>query len=520
VTCYWIDDDFVFHEALLDFVELFGRHEGELLAPVILKVLDDYGIAKKLFCLTSDSASNNGTMCRALSRLLLDRGIVWDYKQRHIPCMAHIIHNNVKAFMTAIKAAAADNDDFNDEHPDLLEVSESDLQFGDLLSKCRGLAKKIRTPQGWEEFQRICNTLRIKPLKILLDAATRWGSTHRMLERVLYLREAVRRFTFDRDDCEQFIFTEAEWNLLELICGFLWPFRWATEALESTEKPELDRVFWIYNKLFSQIEAFQRTLTAREARAEPWAAELRVALDKMHQHLSKYYGKADQSVYTDSMILHPRIKLKLFDTPDWNDGDAERYRKICRDNYNANYANLTQPDIGTPYNGLSHKRKAKVVEDEYDQYLHDKLSTSISGHELDMYLREQTSNIKCALEYWRCHHQKYPHLAMMARDVLAVPPSGAGVEREFSIAGRVATWQRNRLHANTVTSLMIYKNYLKRCGDEIKLDIRVMEADGLGTVEDVEAETQEEEEEATRTIEEWRQDWRSRLDGGRGTRRL
>src|ERR1700694_3271656 len=219
----------------------------------------------------------------------------------------------------------------------------------------------------------------------------------------------------------------------------------------------------------------------------------------MHQHLSKYYGKADQSVYTDPMILHPRIKLKLVDTPDWNDGDAEQYRKICRDNYNANYANLTQPDIGTLYNGLSYKRKVKVVEDEYDQYLHDKLSTSISGHELDMYLREQTSNIKCALEYWRCHYQKYPHLAMMARGVLGGPPSGAGVEREFSIAGRVATWQRNRLHADTVTSLMIYKNYLKRCGQEIKLDIRVMEADGLGTVEDVEAETQEEEEEATRT---------------------
>ena len=60
----------------------------------------------------------------------------------------------------------------------------------------------------------------------------------------------------------------------------------------------------------------------------------------------------------------------------------------------------------------------------------------------------------------------------------------------------------NRLHANTVTSIMIYKNYLKRCGHEIKLDNHVMEADGLGTEEDGEAETQEEEEEATRTIEE------------------
>jgi len=69
--------------------------------------------------------------------------------------MAHIIHNNVKAFLTAIKAAAADDDNFNEHHPDLRDILESDIQFGDLLNKCRGLAKKIRTPQGWELFQKI-----------------------------------------------------------------------------------------------------------------------------------------------------------------------------------------------------------------------------------------------------------------------------------------------------------------------------------------------------------------------------
>jgi len=177
--------------------------------------------------------------------------------------MAHIIHNNVKAFMTAIKAAPKDNDD-TDEQPDLQELLDDTIDLGDLLSRCRGVAKKIRTPQGWEDFQNICVTLHRKPLKVILDSATRWGTTHRMLERVLYLRDPIRRFVFDREGCGQFMFTEEEWGLLELICAFLWPFRWATEALESSEKPELDRVFWIYNKLFSEIEAFKKTLATRE----------------------------------------------------------------------------------------------------------------------------------------------------------------------------------------------------------------------------------------------------------------
>ena len=50
----------------------------------------------------------------------------------------------------------------------------------------------------------------------------------------------------------------------------------------------------------------------------------------------------------------------------------------------------------------------------------------------------------------------------MARDVLAVPASGCTVEREFSISGRIATWQRNRLSPSTISDSMIYKSGLKR----------------------------------------------------------
>jgi hypothetical protein len=107
---------------------------------------------------------------------------------------------------------------------------------------------------------------------------------------------------------------------------------------------------------------------------------------------------------------------------------------------------------------------------------------------------------------------------MMARDVFAVPPSGAGVEREFSIAGKVATSQRNQLHANTITAIMIYKNYLTRCRRGLKVHLHDVVGSSLGTEEDAEAETEEEAEEATRTIDDWQKDWRLRLNGVRGTR--
>jgi len=50
----------------------------------------------------------------------------------------------------------------------------------------------------------------------------------------------------------------------------------------------------------------------------------------------------------------------------------------------------------------------------------------------------------------------------MARDVLATPASGYAVERVFSVSGRIATWQCNRLNAETISNLMTFKYGFKR----------------------------------------------------------
>src|SRR5579859_6971068 len=50
----------------------------------------------------------------------------------------------------------------------------------------------------------------------------------------------------------------------------------------------------------------------------------------------------------------------------------------------------------------------------------------------------------------------------MARDILATPASGCAVERVFSVSGRIASWQRNRLSAETISALMMFKYGLKR----------------------------------------------------------
>ena len=54
------------------------------------------------------------------------------------------------------------------------------------------------------------------------------------------------------------------------------------------------------------------------------------------------------------------------------------------------------------------------------------------------------------LGLWKNNGRVFQGLSQMARDVFAVPCTGAGVECEFSKGRRVATWSRSRLHPDTI----------------------------------------------------------------------
>ena len=92
------------------------------------------------------------------------------------------------------------------------------------------------------------------------------------------------------------------------------------------------------------------------------------------------------------------------------------------------------------------------------------------------------------------------------RDACAVPPSGSGVERQFSIAGRVATWQRNQLTPKSICEIMMYKNHMDRIGRELIISTEAVDIE-YETIVESEIETVMEAEEAVRSLADWRSGW-------------
>lgn len=139
------------------------------------------------------------------------------------------------------------------------------------------------------------------------------------------------------------------------------------------------------------------------------------------------------------------------------------------DTYGKGSSNGTSSSTTAP-STLSNRSAQVAFHDDIEyQELLTQRSSKRRRNDFDRYIEiPSDANIPSSLKWWRDNHKLFPQLAKMARDVLAVPASGCAVEREFSVSGRIATWQRNRLNSSTIADAMFYKSALKRQGTALR----------------------------------------------------
>ena len=83
--------------------------------------------------------------------------------------------------------------------------------------------------------------------------------------------------------------------------------------------------------------------------------------------------------------------------------------------------------------------------------------------ELQIYFSESrcSNGEEDVLNWWNINQSRFPTLAKMARDYLAMQGSSVPSERGFSLSGLTVTNLRNRLHPETVRCAMCLKSWLK-----------------------------------------------------------
>lgn len=235
-----------------------------------------------------------------------------------------------------------------------------------------------------------------------------------------------------------------------------------------------------------------------------WLQALTPALDALRDKLRKYYSLTDISfVYPNAVIFQPRAKLSIFNQPNWSDYgteyNAESYSRRCRNKFVQEYENK---EIRSPSPDLTRKRPYSAIDDDDDEYeqILQSLNSKKNSNEYDRYISSPLVNFKIPiLEWWKQNEDSYPQLSRMVRDTLAVPATGAGVERQFSRSGRIMTSLRRRLSPETVYEIMMYKNHLHRKRQELML---WKDADA-----NIAEEEYQIEEEDSPVLKEWRDKW-------------
>ena len=126
ITGHWVDSRFELHDALLWFEELKGSHTRVHLAEAIYNTLDTYNIIEKLFCITTDNASNNISALKHLQHLMVtQKGIVWKAWEHYIRCMNHIINIGIQKFLGTCKVLGESSPEFEDKD---LNMNDDDAE--------------------------------------------------------------------------------------------------------------------------------------------------------------------------------------------------------------------------------------------------------------------------------------------------------------------------------------------------------------------------------------------------------
>lgn len=60
------------------------------------------------------------------------------------------------------------------------------------------------------------------------------------------------------------------------------------------------------------------------------------------------------------------------------------------------------------------------------------------------------------LQFWRDNEYRFPAIAALARDILSILATGAGVERLFNTARDICHYRRGRMKSETIEEIMMF----------------------------------------------------------------
>lgn len=453
ITAHYIDSEWKVQKRIIRFCTIEKPHDAFNIYNVILKSIRYYNIEDKLFSITLDNAPLNKTMMDLLvANLSSKKMLLCDGNLFHVRCAAHVLNVIVNDALKAIDGVINDVR----ESVKYIEGSES---------------RK-------EKFEEIISELGISGQHHLsLDVALHWNSTFDMLEAALSLRDAFYQLGRQDSNYKHCPSTQS-WAIADVICNMLKAFKTAAEIFSDLAHPTS-------NLYFHQIWNVRQVLDNAISCANPTVVTF---VKGMKTEFEKYW-EISYLTYCIPVILDPRFKFGLIDFrlnqafQEYGGYHIAKVDEALRSLFagyssqiedNANHFTQGNGNVAAqkskPWSDWSHHMSAQKNQSkpwsDWSHHMNEQKNPVTS--ELDRYLRDDL--FPCddddfdILHWWKMHSSKYPTLARMACDVLAVPASTVPSQFTFSTSGRIINDYMTRLSGNTIEALICFQDWLTAAG--------------------------------------------------------
>jgi hypothetical protein len=424
---------------ILSFVQVEG-HTGEIMAKTVKNCLNDWELSRVL-SVTVDNATSNDVGIQHLKRWLMSQnGLVLNGEYLHTRCCAHILNLIVK--------------------DGLAEVDNSILRVRAAVRYVR------RTPSRFGRFKKCIDheTIGYKGY-VGNDCETRWNSTYKMLKAALIHKMTFMELEFndqiyvDELNSNKGVPTLEDWERVELILPFLSIFHEATMRMSGssylTSNLYMLEVFSVGRKIINMCNSEDEKLKS-------------MAL-KMKMKYDKYWGNPDRlnMLLLIAMVLDPQSKMKLvvwLATRIYGSAQAESletkldaYLKSMYDEYSGRVVSRlgSSSNLASASNGYGDPHQ---IAEFYESEQYSTSETEIAKYNrLDVEERRPDFDV---LEWWKVNSSRFPILASIARDVLAIPITTVASESTFSTGGRILDPYRSSLSVATVEALICTQDWL------------------------------------------------------------
>ncbi|XP_078170320.1 zinc finger BED domain-containing protein RICESLEEPER 1-like [Carex rostrata] len=418
ITAYFINDDNYLVKRLIGFKKLCDSG----LVAAIETCLSDWKLEDKLFTFTLDSGLDQSEVIDSLRSKYSSR-MLFDGQYIHVPCCKTILVEFIDHYFYSF----------------VLEEGRKIREFFDTLTNI---------PSRMSTFNKLAMEMGFPPVDViwLKKYSEDLDSVVLLLKDVILYKDVFSRYILTEIGQWHFTPCSINWKRVELALQIIGPIIDIVNEWSSCHYPRPNLYFQSLLEIRTVISSLEKDISEVEIVRESEAGEKNVS--SLKDSIADQLGTCNELLFI-ACILDPRFKLiyleycfgKIFES---NQGKVRIYRiRECLRMFFEEYAqekanessSLPSETTNIKQEGSSSEYtlcRTKII-NEFSMYK-KQCKKNMKESELDEYLSEDVVDVTDAdfnlLGWWKQNRSRYPVLARIARDILAVPNLRSNISAE------------------------------------------------------------------------------------------